>query len=239
MFAFFDHLSPFWAYITLGAFSFITEELAPVTGGIAAHTGHLELLRVAISVFLGTWIASVLLYYVGQWRGVWLRRRFPTFARPFTRALMVVRRRPWRASLAVRYAYGLRVTLPIACGAAHVPVLVFVAGSGVSALTWASLFTVVGWAFGRSAEIVMMHMRRYEDVLGLALTGLAGILLFLYLRRSAITDDAIDHGTVDAFANELDRLSGEFPPLSGEFPPLPDPIADRPVRVSRGRRVGD
>jgi membrane protein DedA with SNARE-associated domain len=201
----------FWTYVGLALVSFITEELAPITGGIAAHRGDLDLLDVALSVCLGSWLAGIGLYYVGRWRGVWLRRRYPKFGRPFTRALLVVRRRPWRASLAVRYAYGLRVTLPLACGAAHVPVWEFLIGSGISALTWASLFTVLGWVFGRSAEIVMMHVRRYETLLALALTGLAGVLLFLYLRRSAVTDDPIDRERVDAFARQLDQLSGEFP----------------------------
>jgi membrane protein DedA with SNARE-associated domain len=203
----------FWAYVGLGAISLITEELAPIGGGVAAHQGELGILQVAMSVAIGSWVSGIGLYYIGKWRGVWLRRRYPRFGRPFTRALMVVRRRPWRASLAVRYAYGLRLTLPIACGAAHIPLWAFMIGSAVSSLTWASLFTVVGWAFGRSATIVMTHVRRYEDVLALALAGLAGVLLFAYLRRSAVTDDPESGAEVDAFGHELDKMSGEFPAI--------------------------
>jgi membrane protein DedA with SNARE-associated domain len=197
-----------WEYLAIGALSFITEELAPVGAGFAAHEGQLGLLRVALSVFLGTWLTTIALYFVGRSRGAWLRRRFPQFGRLFTRALMFVRRRPWRASFAVRYAFGLRWPLPIACGAAHIPVWAFVIGSGISSLTWASLFTVVGWTFGRSAAIVMNHLHRYEDVIGLAATGLVGIALFAYLRRSTLADNEEE---VTAFGKELDRLSGEFP----------------------------
>jgi membrane protein DedA with SNARE-associated domain len=199
----------FWAYLLIGAISNVTEELAPIGGGYAAHVGRLGLMQVAISVSVGTWVSGLGLYYLGRARGIWLRKRFPHFGRLFTRALMVVRRRPWRAALAVRYAFGLRITLPIACGAAHVPIWEFAIGSAVSSLTWSSLFTVVGWAFGRSADAVMRHIHRFEDVLTLAGVGAVGILLFAYLRRSAVHDDE----AITEFGKELDRLSGEFPVL--------------------------
>ena len=84
------------------------------------------------------------LYFLGRWRSVWIRKRWPRLARPLARTLLGVRRAPWRSSLAVRYAYGLRLTLPIACGVAHVPIAEYLAGSGISSFTWASLFTVLG-----------------------------------------------------------------------------------------------
>ena len=162
-------LSALWTYVTLGAASIVIEEIAPVAGGIAAHERHLVLVWVATSCAVGTWVADIAFYLVGRWRGTWLRRRWPRLGRAMTRTLMSVHRAPWRSSLAVRYAYGLRIALPIACGAAHVPLAEYLAGSAISAATWASLFTVVGWVFGRSGAIIMRHAHRYEDVLGLSL----------------------------------------------------------------------
>jgi membrane protein DedA with SNARE-associated domain len=120
---------------------------------------------------------------------------------------MGVHRAPWRSSLAVRYAYGLRITLPIACGAAHVPLAEYLAGSAISAATWASLFTVVGWVFGRSGALIMRHAHRYEDVLGLALAGLAGIIVLFYVWRPSEQEDP----DARAFERHLDILSGEYP----------------------------
>jgi membrane protein DedA with SNARE-associated domain len=236
---FLTQLAAFWSYVTLGAISIIVEEFAPVTGGVAAHEGHLKLLWVAISVAVGSWIADIGLYFLGRWRGAWVRRRWPRLGRALTRTLMGVRRAPWRSSLAVRYAYGLRLTLPIACGAAHVPIAEYLAGSGISASTWACLFTVVGWSFGRSAELIMHHMRRYEDVLGLAAAGLAGVLVLLYVRRP---ERRRHDPAARAFERELDVLSGEYPSIDGEDEPGSSARADqRPGRSDqappeRGRR---
>ena len=233
VYAFVSQLSSLWAYITLGAVSFVTEEFAPITGGVAAHEGHLVLIWVACSCAAGTWAADIGLYYLGRWRGAWIRKRWPRIGRAFTRTLMGVRRAPWRSSLAVRYAYGLRITLPIACGAAHVPVAEYLAGSAISALTWASLFTVLGWVFGRSAELVMRHVRRYEDVVGLAVAGLLGILVLLYVRR---TEQPTEDPHARAFERELDVLSGEYPSLGdgGAQTPGDDPMYDARDGGDRG-----
>jgi len=229
VFAFMDQLSSVWAYITLGAVSFITEEFAPISGGVAAHNGHLVIIWVASSCALGTWASDIGLYYLGRWRGAWVRNRWPRIGRAFTRTLMSVRRAPWRSSLAVRYAYGLRITLPIACGAAHVPVAEYAAGSAISALTWASLFTVVGWVFGRSAELVMRHIRRYEDVVGLAIAGLVGVLVLLYVRRTE--EPAVDPPARE-FERQLDVLSGEYPVLRDDA----EPPSGRSEPPEQGRR---
>lgn len=107
------------------------------------------------------------------------------------RAFKIVRRHPWRSSLAVRWAYGLRLTLPIACGAARLPLPVFLVGSAISCLTWSYCFAVLGWLFGRTALLVLGHVRRYENylivviVLGLA----AG---FWLMRRKHVEDEVVE-----------------------------------------------
>lgn len=213
-----------WAYVTLGATSIFTEEAAPLVGGVAAQQGHLGLVRVAIAITLGTSAAHIALYYLGRWRGKWVRRRWPKVGRYLTRALRFVRRYPWRSSLSVRYAYGLRLALPMACGAARVPIITYVIGSGISALTWSSLFTVIGWAFGRTAMQLLRHMERFEDVIVLAGVGAVGVAILLLTRRAAratAVDDetAITTGEGMRMADERTPLSDRRQGDSGAGPP--------------------
>ena len=111
-----------WKYVVLGGTSIVLEEANPIWGGIRAKHGHLDLVAVAVAVALGTWVASLALYGLGYWRIDWVQRRFPTKQRLLDAALRIVKRNPWRASLAIRFAYWLRLPLPIACGAARVPI---------------------------------------------------------------------------------------------------------------------
>lgn len=151
-----------WWYVSLAATGIVTEEATPLIGGLAAHDGHLPLMVAGFAVSVGIWGAGVLLYWIGRWRGAWVRKRFPGTRPMMLRALKVVRRHPWRASLAVRFAYGLRLVLPLACGAARVPILVYFIATAISSAVWGYLFTVLGWAFGEGILLVLNHVKKYE-----------------------------------------------------------------------------
>jgi membrane protein DedA with SNARE-associated domain len=191
-----------WWYASLGATGIITEEATPLIGGLVAHDGHIRLATAGMAVSIGMWIYGVMLYWIGRWRGAWVRARFPQTRRVMLRALKVVRRHPWRSSMAVRWAYGLRLILPIACGAGRVPILLFIVGSAISALTWGFIFTLLGWGFGHSTLLVLNHVRRYEKYLVLLIL-LGSLIGLLIMRRRHVEDTSLEVlATGDADAPE-------------------------------------
>ena len=198
-------LQRMWAYITLGAMGYIWEEASPLIGGLAAYDRQLRLMPVVLAVALGTWAAGFALYLLGRWRGHWLRKRWPRFRKIILQSVAIVRRHPWRAALAVRFAYGLRLPLPIACGIGRVPFLTYTIGSGISSLAWSLAFTLLGWGLGSTAESVFGYdltpaqiravVQRYEPAIGAVLLVLM-IVGFIVVRRRHIADRVervIDH----------------------------------------------
>ena len=183
-------LQRLWAYLTLGATGIVTEEATPLIGGLAAESRNLNVIAVGLWVAAGTWLADLGLYYVGRLHGHWARRRWPRVRTFILRAFRIVRRHPWRSSLAVRWAFGLRITLPIACGAARLPLPIYMIGAAVSCLTWAFTFTLLGWAFGQTTMIVLGHVRRYENYL-IAVILLAIVVAFLVMRRRHVEDEVV------------------------------------------------
>lgn len=184
-------LGRLWAYVTLALTGIITEEATPLVGGLAAHDGRLDLVLVGWWIAVGTWCADILLYYLGRWRGDWVRKRWRRVRNFILRALRIVRRHPWRSSLAVRFAYGLRLTLPIACGAARVPLFIYLVGSAISSVVWSVLFTLLGWAFGRAALIVLGHVHRYEKFLIPAILVGMGIVFWI-MRTRHVEEEVVE-----------------------------------------------
>jgi membrane protein DedA with SNARE-associated domain len=136
-------------------------------------------------------VADILLYYLGRWRGDWVRDRWPTLRAFMLRVFTVVRRHPWRCSIAVRWAYGLRLTLPLACGAARVPMWLYAIGAGISAATWSFAFTFLGWGFGEAALRLLGHVRRYEVRIALGII-VTVIIAFYLMRRRRVSEDVVD-----------------------------------------------
>ena len=178
-------LEKLWKYTALGASSIVFEETNPIFGGIAVRHGRAGMLGVVVAVAVGVWIASIALYFVGRWRIEWVRRRWPEKHRLLDSALAIVTRHPWRASLAVRFAYGLRLPLPIACGAARVPLELYVIASGISSWLWSLGFVYVGYVFGGAAVVALRFMDRIELKLGMSALLLLVLLVFLVRRRFA------------------------------------------------------
>jgi membrane protein DedA with SNARE-associated domain len=176
-------LERLWKYAALGATSIVFEEANPILGGIAVRHGRAGLIGVIVAVALGTWAASIALYFVGRWRIDWVRRRFPDKRRLLTGALTVVRRHPWRSSLAIRFAYGLRLPLPIACGAARLPFSLYVIASGISCWVWSVAFGYLGFAAGGAALRVLDFAHRLDVRLGLLALILSAVLFFMMRRR--------------------------------------------------------
>jgi membrane protein DedA with SNARE-associated domain len=72
--------------------------------------------------------------------------------------------------------------LPIACGAARLRLPIFLIGSAIASVVWATTFALVGWLFGETAMVVLGHIRRYEDLIA-ALLVVGVILVFVVIVR--------------------------------------------------------
>ena len=196
-----DYVSPLhrlWKYVVLGVTSIVFEEANPIFGGIAANHRRLGLIGVITAVAVGTWIPSIVLYFIGRWRIDWVRARWPDRQRLLDGALAIVRRNPWRASLVVRFAYGLRLPVPIACGAARVALPVYVIASGISSWVWSALFVFLGWKAGGAALALLGFTSRYDVRLGFLAIALIATLFFMRRRRliAQRTADILTHHEV-------------------------------------------
>jgi membrane protein DedA with SNARE-associated domain len=170
-----DRLS---TYVVLGASAIVTEELSPIFAGIAVHEGELQLARAVLALTLGGWIATTLLYGIGRSKWELIRRRWPRTRATGTVALRTVGRNPVKASLLVRFAFGLRLILPVACGAARVPLAIYLPASFIGSAVWSAIFTLIGYAAGEAAVSVVGKLGRAGEIIG-ALLVTTVVLVFL------------------------------------------------------------
>ncbi len=176
-------LERLWAYVTLGAMGSIWGEASPLIGGVSAFDRNLNLFAVINAVALGTWLGGLAFYWLGRSRSRWVRKRWPKLRPVILRSIAIVRRHPWRASLAVRFAYGLRIALPLACGVARLRFPIYMVGTAVSSVAWSLIFTVLGWALGRTTETLLGHVRELEWLIGGALVLLMIVGAYVLRRR--------------------------------------------------------
>ena len=168
--------SPNLLYAAMVVAAAFQEEFAPLAGALAAHHGHGDIWLVALACAFGSWLHGLTLYSIGRRARTLLQR--PAFARPLER----LRAHRLKALLGIRFAYGLRLTLPLACGAAEIPAGPFALLTAVSSVAWAALFATIGWFAGELAVSLIRDLRHYEVEAGAVLLAL-GAAFYLWRRR--------------------------------------------------------
>jgi membrane protein DedA with SNARE-associated domain len=140
---------------------------------------------VIVAAFAGGLLGDQCLFALGRWRGPRLLARFPRLQGPAAKATQLLDRHQTLIVFGIRFMYGLRTAGPIAIGMSSVPMPRFVLLNTLGAVVWATLFSLIGYAFGHAAERLLGTVRVYEKhaLVGLAVLGCA-IGLVHWLRRA-------------------------------------------------------
>lgn len=176
-------LSPGVAYLTLGLSTIFTQEVAALLGGFAAEQGHLQLSVVTLVLAASVFVESLALYALGRWRAAWVRLKLRNSPPVVKKLLRAMRWSPWRSTIISRFAFGARLALPMACGAARVPVWIFVTGTAAAAILWAMVFAGIGWALGEGVVLIVGEVKKFEGIIAFLVIALCVVAWWFLWKR--------------------------------------------------------
>ncbi len=156
--------------VVLGAM--IEGESVLIAAGYLAHRHHLELWKVIACAAAGGTVGDQAFFFLGRAYGERLVARLPKSLRErAARGRASVQANPVRVLLAMRFLYGMRIVLPILCGASTMSVSRYVRYNLATAIVWATLFAGVGFLFGAAAQAALKEIERFEAIVLIALVG--------------------------------------------------------------------
>lgn len=170
--------------------------VAMVTGGALARVGRASLLLVVLAPLCGVLLYDAFLWWAGRrWGGPLLH----LYARrPGNR--WAARADGWVRDHGVRVvavAYFLPVPNPVlyaVCGAAGMPLALFVLGDAVGTLLWTGLLVGLGEALGRRGVTVVDGIEHYSTGVTLGLVALlVAVRLVRRRRRTALVPEPGEH----------------------------------------------
>lgn len=166
-------------YTAIVVGSLVEGETTVVLAGFAAHQGYASWWSVTLLAAAINFCWDQVYFALGRWRGAWLIHRSSHLAAGIERMRpYLARRRRW-VIFGVRFMYGLRTAGPVALGIADTPWREFVLFNALGALTWAALFSALGFVFGRTLSTLVGEIAHYEAeaVLAIFAVGLGAYLL--------------------------------------------------------------
>jgi membrane protein DedA with SNARE-associated domain len=151
--------------------TFLEGEAILLLAGFLAFQGYLNIIGVICTAWAGSFLGDQCYFYVGRFKGKGLLRRFHSIARKFRAALRMIEKYGNYVAFISRFTYGFRIVLPIILGITNLAPRTFLWINLASALTWAAVFSLGGYLFGKSASLLLDNVSNYEHYLVLALFG--------------------------------------------------------------------
>ncbi|HVO12994.1 MAG TPA: phosphatidylglycerol lysyltransferase domain-containing protein [Vicinamibacteria bacterium] len=156
-------------------------EAVLLAAALLAQRGLFRLPVVIAVAVAANSLADQVYFQLARQRGrAWLERRFGQHPR-YRRLMGFLARRGPLLLVVSRFAYGLRVAIPAACGALGMGVLAFTAIDLLAGLLWAIPMGLLGYLAGGALGSLLEGVRRYEE--GIALVLVVGAAVWLGVRR--------------------------------------------------------
>lgn len=156
-------------------------EAVLLTAAVLAARGFFPLPVVIAVAVAANSLADQAYFHLARLRGrTWLERRFGQHPRYQKLVELVGRRGGWLL-VASRFAYGLRIAIPAACGALGMGVVAFTLLDLLAGLVWALPMAALGYTAGGALGPVLEGLHRYEQ--GLALLAIAAVATWLGVRH--------------------------------------------------------
>jgi membrane protein DedA with SNARE-associated domain len=159
-------------YLVLFIGTFLEGEAILIMAGFLAFQGYLQIPGVILTAFVGSFLGDQFYFYLGRLKGRSLLKRFHAIAHKFRQALKLIEKYGVLVAFISRFTYGFRIVLPIILGITKLSPRTFLFINLASALTWAIVFSLAGFLFGKSASLFLDDVGKYEHYLVIALMGL-------------------------------------------------------------------
>ncbi len=150
-----------YGYVVLFFAAAIEGDASLLTATYLAHFGYFSLAGVIATAAVGTCCANQVYYWLGRHHARSALQRLHSH-RLFGWLSRALRRHSPLLLFVSRFLYGLRIAIPLGCGASGVSPALFSVLDLAGAALWATVIGLAGWAIGHSLAALVSNLRHHE-----------------------------------------------------------------------------
>jgi membrane protein DedA with SNARE-associated domain len=162
-----------YGYVAVFLGCLLEGETVLTLAGYSISRGYLDPLPTFLLAAAGCALGDFVYYWLGRRYGSRLIRQW-RYLRPLrSRATVILRRWGGATAFFTRFAYGLRIILPMSLGAARLRLPVFLLYNWAASACFAAIYLTLGYLFGTAIQEMLDRVRPYERwiVLSIILLG--------------------------------------------------------------------
>jgi membrane protein DedA with SNARE-associated domain len=176
-----EHFLHHYGYWTVLFGTAVEGETVLVLAGFAAHEGYFNISLVILSAFVGGFLADMLFFTLGRWKGNVFLNKSPKLKARTHHVLKWLNRYRDPIAAGSRFFAGFRTVLPLAIGMSEISTMRFVVLKVVGSVIWAVSIAAVGFYLGESLSWFMGDLKHKRLAILLAIC-VAGLIVALYER---------------------------------------------------------
>ena len=154
-----------YGYLALFLGTFLEGETVLILAGFLASQGYFDFPKVVAIAFAGAYAGHSFYYFLGRWQGTRLVLKVKLLSRHYARAKNFLAAYGPLAILITQFIYGARLVSAISFGALGMKPRKFFSWELLVVLFWALVIATLGYSFGRTLQVFLGDLKRYEKTI--------------------------------------------------------------------------
>jgi len=171
-----------YGYIGIFIGTFFEGETTVLLGGIFSRLQYMDLNRVILWAFLGTFVGDCTFFSLGRLYGRNIIERYEFLRSKIPLANRIIRKHGKFIIFITRFLVGIRAVILVLLGCTDIRLARFIVFNAVNSLVWSILITSIGYLFGNVVYVFVSDMNRYQNYI-IPITLIAVTVLIVIYRH--------------------------------------------------------
>ena len=169
-----------YGYIGIFIGTFFEGETTVLLGGIFSRLQYMDLNKVILWAFLGTFVGDCTFFSLGRFYGKNVVEKYEFLRSKVPLANRIIRKHGNLIIFMIRFLVGIRAVILVLLGCTDIRFSRFVVFNAVNSILWSILVTLIGYLFGNIVYVFVSDMNRYQNYIIPITLAAVTVLILIY-----------------------------------------------------------
>jgi len=181
-----------YGYIGIFAGTFFEGETTVLLGGIFSKLGYMNIEKVILWAFLGTFAGDCTFFSIGRIFGKNIIERYEFLRSKVPLANKIMKKYGNFIIFIIRFLVGIRAIILLLMGCTNIKLSKFILFNLINSALWSILVSLTGYIFGKVVYVFVSDIRKYEEYTIPAI--LIGVTILIMIYRHIVKEREKSYG---------------------------------------------
>jgi len=181
-----------YGYIGIFVGTFLEGETTVLLGGIFSKLGYMNIEKVILWAFLGTFAGDCTFFSIGRIFGKNIIEKYEFLRSKVPLANKIIKKYGHFIIFMIRFLVGIRAIILLLLGCTNIKLSRFLLFNMINSILWSILVTSIGYVFGKVVYVFVSDIKKYEEFIIPAV--LIGVMILIMAYRHIVKEREKSYG---------------------------------------------